>query len=47
MTTPRGKLALKAILQQVGWLHRLLRDHLTLTQASGPKLTDVELWSFL
>jgi signal transduction histidine kinase len=39
--------ALEAILQQVGRLDRLLHDLLAMTQASEPKLADVELSSFL
>jgi signal transduction histidine kinase len=43
----RKAMALEAILQQVGRLDRLLHDLLTMTQASEPKLADVELSSFL
>ncbi|WP_354242740.1 HAMP domain-containing sensor histidine kinase [Bradyrhizobium sp. LA2.1] len=39
--------ALEAILHQVGRLDRLLHDLLAMTQASEPKLADVELSSFL
>jgi signal transduction histidine kinase len=39
--------ALEAILQQVSRLDALLRDLLAMTQASEPKLADVELSSFL
>jgi signal transduction histidine kinase len=43
----RKRSALEAILQQVARLDALLRDLLEMTQASEPKLADVELSSFL
>ncbi len=43
----RKRTALEAILQQVARLDALLRDLLEMTQTGAPKLSDVELSSFL
>jgi signal transduction histidine kinase len=43
----RLKSALRAILDQVGRLDALLRDLLTMTQQSQPKLVETDLWDLL